>query len=465
MGADRNARRPDQGTTYDVRIWKLRTYEGRRGKTYSVRWTVAGEEHHKTYKKRALADARRSELLTATRQGTRFDVATGLPVTELRQQKDTSWYEHACTFADMKWNHVAGKSRRSIADALATVTPALLATDRGRPTPEALREALYGWAFNSRSRMSSAPPEHLAKTVTWIERNTLKLSALSDSSVLRDALDMLAVKLDGSPASPNTIARKRAVFYNTLEYAVELEAFDTNPLARVNWKPSKVAEIVNPRVVVDPDRAVALLNAVGARKDAGRHLKAFFGCMYYAALRPAEAAALREEALDLPEEGWGWLHLSASVPSTGASWSDSGGTFDTRQLKHRARKDTRDVPCPPPLTRLLHQHLAAHRTASDGRLFRGRHGNPVPESVYGDVWREARQTALKPAEVASPLARRPYDLRHACVSLWLNAGVPATQVAEWAGHSAQVLWRVYAKCVLGQEEAAKRRIETALKLS
>ncbi len=42
-----------------------------------------------------------------------------------------------------------------------------------------------------------------------------------------------------------------------------------------------------------------------------------------------------------------------------------------------------------------------------------------------------------PAQQASPLARRPYDLRHAAVSLWLNSGVPATEVARRAGHSAR----------------------------
>ena len=63
---------------------------------------------------------------------------------------------------------------------------------------------------------------------------------------------------------------------------------------------------------------------------------------------------------------------------------------------------------------------------------------------------------------SSPLARRPYDLRHAAVSLWLNAGVPATQVAEWAGHSVNVLLRVYAKCIYGQDEAAKQRVQAAL---
>jgi len=57
------------------------------------------------------------------------------------------------------------------------------------------------------------------------------------------------------------------------------------------------------------------------------------------------------------------------------------------------------------------------------------------------------------------LARRPYDLRHAAVSLWLNAGVPATQVAEWAGHSVNVLLRVYAKCIYGQDEAIDRIVD------
>ena len=64
--------------------------------------------------------------------------------------------------------------------------------------------------------------------------------------------------------------------------------------------------------------------------------------------------------------------------------------------------------------------------------------------------------------MASPLARRPYDLRHAAVSTWLNAGVPPTQVAEWAGHSVAVLLQIYAKCLAGQEDVARQRIAQAL---
>ena len=73
----------------------------------------------------------------------------------------------------------------------------------------------------------------------------------------------------------------------------------------------------------------------------------------------------------------------------------------------------------------------------------------------------ARPAALTAKEQASPFARRPYDLRHACLSTWLNGGVYPTQVAEWAAHGVEVLLRIYAKCVVGQDVLAKRRISEA----
>jgi hypothetical protein len=41
--------------------------------------------------------------------------------------------------------------------------------------------------------------------------------------------------------------------------------------------------------------------------------------------------------------------------------------------------------------------------------------------------------------------------------------VAPTQAAEWAGHSVEVLLRIYAKCIDGQQEVAKRRIADALR--
>ena len=67
-----------------------------------------------------------------------------------------------------------------------------------------------------------------------------------------------------------------------------------------------------------------------------------------------------------------------------------------------------------------------------------------------------------PMQCGSPLARRPYDLRHAALSTWLNAGVDPTDVAERAGNSVEVLLRRYAKCIDGRQERNNRLIETAI---
>lgn len=74
----------------------------------------------------------------------------------------------------------------------------------------------------------------------------------------------------------------------------------------------------------------------------------------------------------------------------------------------------------------------------------------------------AREIGLSPAQAASPLAARPYDLRHAALSSWLNAGVPPTEVAERAGHSVAVLLSTYAKCLDGQRDTYNARIQDLL---
>ena len=64
--------------------------------------------------------------------------------------------------------------------------------------------------------------------------------------------------------------------------------------------------------------------------------------------------------------------------------------------------------------------------------------------------------------LSSPLARRPYDFRHAGVSWRLNAGTPAPLVAEWAGHTVEVLLRIYAHCIDGDDERWFGPMEKAL---
>ncbi|MQA06011.1 MAG: integrase [Streptosporangiales bacterium] len=458
-------------SSYDVSIWAIDKYEGARKTTYRVRWAVAGRRFQETFDTRKLAESFRSKLLTAAREGVAFDERTGLPEPMARAKFSRSCYELACEYVEMKWPHSSARHRKSIADALATVMPALLSTDRGRPDDKTLRRALYGWAFTKSSKRKDSDPE-ISGALRWVAQNTLPVSDLEDPTVMRRALDRLATTVNGQSAAPNTIARKRAVFSGMLLYGVEIGLLDRNPSTRVRWKTPKSTEAIDRRVVVNHEQYRRLKSAV---RKVYPPLEAFYNCIYYAALRPAECVHLSEADCKLPEEGWGELLLTGSIQTVGEAWSDSGDAKEVRGLKHRARNDTRIVPACPDLVASLRRHIDTFGTGPNGRLFVNRAGrfgrpiagpysNPVSTNTQSRVWRKARGQALNPSEAASPLARRPYDLRHACVSTWFNAGVPPTQIAEWAGQSVEVLLRIYAKCISGQTDTALRRIEDALKI-
>ncbi|GAA3260549.1 hypothetical protein GCM10010469_27060 [Streptomyces labedae] len=201
----------------------------------------------------------------------------------------------------------------------------------------------------------------------------------------------------------------------------------------------------------------------GYRRARGRRLVGLFAAMYFGGLRPAEAVGLAETDLNLPGQGWGSALLHRTRPSVGKQWTDSGETHDDRGLKNRPTEDVRRVPIPPHLVAVLREHLATFGTADDGRLFFSEKGSVVPSSTYYRVWQEARLLALPPAGAASPLASRPYDLRHSALSTWLNAGVDPTEVAERAGNSVEVLLTRYAKCLDGRQDVANRRIEDLLR--
>jgi integrase len=223
------------------------------------------------------------------------------------------------------------------------------------------------------------------------------------------------------------------VFYNALGYAVEQGHLPSNPVGRIQWTTPAVSQTVDRRVVISPAQARTLLAAVRGLSGRGQHLEAFYACLYHAALRPSEAVMLRESDLHLPKTDWGRMVLAASASRAGTAWTDHGTARQERGLKHRAEHETRTIPIPPELVRLLRAPIKRYGTTPDGRIFRTARGGILQDSAYGEVWSEARKQALTPAQYRLPLGRRPVR-RHAAVSLWLNSGVPATEVARRAGH-------------------------------
>ncbi len=450
-------------TTYNVRIWKTEKYEGKQGTTYRVRWKTDSHSWGKTFRTAAQAESFRSELVSAMRKGEAFDVAGGRPVSMLRREEPgTTWYDFACSYVDMKWPRAAGKYRKSIAEALTAATVAMYEDVPDRPADKTLRSALFNCAFNT-SRRKSDPPVELGLALAWAKSHSPPLAAIGRPGAARAVLEALALRLDGLPAAATTVARKRAVLSNALSYAVELGVLESNPVAAIKWRMPKVSHSVDRRAVVNPEQAHVLLDGVRAARRSGPRLVGFFGVLYYSALRPEEAVELRASNIDLGgESGWGWLVIDRAAPDAGKPWTDSGRSRDSRQLKHRARGEVRRVPAPPQLTAILRDHLEMFGKGDDDRLFLGERGGELATVTYVRVWDRARAAVLTPAQYASPLARRPYDLRHAAVSTWLNGGVAATQVAEWAGHSVAVLLEVYAKCLDGQEHVALKRLGDAL---
>lgn len=146
----------------------------------------------------------------------------------------------------------------------------------------------------------------------WLAKTSLPVSTLGKLEHARTVLNAISVKQDSTAAGATTIARKRSVFANVLRYAIELEELSASPLDRLSWKPPKVSETVDRCVVVNPRQARELLTAVtyvGQQRRGpharGQRLMAFYACMYYAALRPGEAVALRRQDCVLAARGWG----------------------------------------------------------------------------------------------------------------------------------------------------------------
>ena len=285
-------------------------------------------------------------------------------------------------------------------------------------------------------------------------------------AVARRVLYQLTLTLDGRPAAGDTWRRRQRGLNTAVEHAVQTGALEHNPLKHIRTKRVGVADEVDPRVVITHAQARELLTAVSYvgswDRARGRRLIAFFAVLYYAGLRPAEAVALREGDCHLPASGWGTLTLARTLPVTTKKWTNDGVRHDLRGLKQRDPDAIRIVPIPPLLVRALQEHIKEFATATDGRLFRNERGGILGSTTYSRVWEEARQLAFTPAQAASPLAGRPYDLRHAALTTWLNAGIGPAEVSKRAGNTVEVLLRRYAGCLDNQADSINRRIEHAL---
>ncbi|MFJ1971827.1 tyrosine-type recombinase/integrase [Streptomyces sp. NPDC087903] len=462
------------GYSFDVKLWKV-SKTGRKSRPYRLRWVVAGRVHGDTFAASALAESRRSELWQAmNRRGEAFEIESGLPESEVRANAAVAeaaevkpplrWFEFCRKYVAGRWRTSAAKSRESMADGLAAVSLAMVKRGDGAPSDVQLRLA-FRWGVVP-ANAGEEPPADLKAAHDWLTTADRAVAELVDADVFEDVLYRLGYKLDGTPAASDTYKRRRRALNTALEHAVVAGELPENPLQRVRRKQVGSNDVVDRRVLVNAVQARQLLTAVSYvgswDRCRGRRLVAFYAVLYYAGLRPAEAVGLRLSDCHLPDSDWGTLTLRETRPVSGKQWTDSGERHDRRGLKARETSTDRPVPIPPVLVTILQAHLKEFGTAKEGRVFGNERGGVVGSSTYWRVWEEARAYALRPERVDSPLAGRPYDLRHACITRWLNAGVPIAEVARRVGNSPEVIHRRYHGCIDGHEEAANLKIQKAL---
>ena len=454
--------------SFDVRFWSIQFREGKRA-PWRVRWMVDGHSFGPSFTTKGLAEAYRAKLITAAGKGEAFDTDTGLPVSMLRKLRDVSFYEHCMEYAAAAWPASSAKSRMSLVESLSRVIPVVA---REPPSDSGLLRSALRKTLNQGSHAGELTADETG-AIAWIRRNSRAISALEDPSVVADVLDALAVNLNGKPAAPQYFSRRRRVLHLCLAYAIRKKRLGKNPLSKANlpdgWTaPQRPDDVLDPRSVGGPELVSVMLDAcsnLGATQ--GKRFTAFYGCMYWAMMRPSEVAALTVSGCHLPESGWGRLTFSDASPTSGKAFTDDGLVHEHRGLKGRTkgrpgtRRPARTVPIPPELVTLLRDHISLF--GSDGLVFRSERGNPIQASTWWQVWQKVRKASLTGEQLASPLMRRPYDLRHSGVTWRLNSGVPATQVAEWAGHSVEVLTRVYARCVTGMEDVWISRMDNTLR--
>ncbi|MEU6228137.1 site-specific integrase [Streptomyces sp. NPDC047042] len=441
-------------SSLDVRFYPIETNKRAKGSTYTVRWKVATQKHSKTYKKYAVADDERSKLMAAHRKREPFDIAIGRPVSWSSKAAEVKWFEFAIEYVDWKWPRASGNTRKNMAKALTPTTIALLRTPP--PThfdPVQVRRALREYAFNvnRRNDPNKPVPAEVQTILDWVKRNSLPMSAWEKTENVDKVVTALGTRLDGTAAAASSVTRNDRIMNLVMGYAIRHSYLKQNPLPKGKERTApKVAQAIDKRCLLNRDLIAQMLDWIGQRPRRGRLYRAFFATLYYSGLRPEEAVALRVGDATLPETGWGEFLVHEAQPEVGSQWTDTGEVHEERDLKGRGEGDTRLVPIRPLLVRILREIIKEYLLGEDDLLFPGEKGGMLAGSVFRRVWAKAREEVLSERDFKTPMGKRVYDLRHTCLTTWLNKGIPPAQVAEWAGNSVPVLLAIYARCIAGQ---------------
>jgi len=452
-----NPRRPAP----KVSIYKVRDRRKARATAnpFVLDWRVGGRQHSRSFPGKLAAEQFRSDLYAALTANERFDEATGQPESWHRAEIPTlvGWCR---AWLAGEWGTWAPRTRRAAVEALSYVVPAALhgeAPVLSAKDARALRAHLVATLPPAPKGLPVDPfgEPYVPRVDERLERFLAQWSPRLDDLDrlgLAAAEQRLAVRADGSPRG-SSFARYVKIARQCLDRAVELGLVATNP-----WPPRAKGHShrkavrkaagrgggpsVDTALLPSPAQFARMRAAMVSHQPASRQYRVMCEVMFYAGLRPSEVVDLCVEDLRLipAADGFGEIHVRRA----------DVGLAEPGDPKTSPRR----VPIPPVLLEALAGHVA-RLGADEGFLFRTRTGTRPAASNW---WRLLRRACVQSG--VPPL--RVYDLRHACATNWLHAGLSPGDCAMRLGHSVETLHRYYVGVLAGDVEANNARIAAYL---
>lgn len=263
----------------------------------------------------------------------------------------------------------------------------------------------------------------------------LALREITPAVVARWQADRIA-----AGAGPVAVRRSLGLLGSVLQWAVESEVIQRNPVRLVRKAPQPRKAEVRPLAPVTIEAMRSYLLDGGSthpQRDA-----TLVSVLAYAGLRPGEALALR----------WGDVRENTLLVQRAVSYGEEKAT------KTNANRSVR-------LVDPLRVDLAAWRLAS---------GRPSDEALVfpsedGELWSKAafqswRRRAFKRALTAAGVDQaRPYDLRHSFASLLLHEGRSVIYTARQLGHDARLTLTVYGHVVEELDDAPSHDMAASIR--
>lgn len=396
-----------------------------RSRPYYVRWTVDGNERGpRTFDTMLEADAWRSRLLVAYRDGEKWDKHTGLPV---------SW-------SDLVSMDVAIFARQYLATKSKNLKPNSVTS---------LAEVLGAFVIAAVPKRAAARPGSLADLTRWLEGDEVpKLEtwltrwAPSIGELDKRAIDRIASLLKEG-VTANVIRRRFTEGRALLRAAVKAGALEAVELERPT-----TAELDNATVEIDKryPTITQMLDVVEACQNfnpQSRLYRAATAVGVLAGCRPSEILGLERSHVESPESGWGEIRVTQAVVSKKGEIG-----------KPKARRSVRTIPIHPRLVEEIRNWLE-FSGIENGPLFRTRTGHVPGATSWG-------RSLSKAAAKAGVRPLSPYDLRRFHGTWLAESGVPYNEAARRMGHSLDVFMRVYVGVTEDVSAVANAALDSAL---